>query len=324
MAGNIKEDLKQIKLFKDSYKKCKVISSKDAKEAEEYAKKVKYFGYDMRQGLEALEEMVAEKKTDPEVIKGKKIEDYEVYRDIKAMLKDVKYNLKKVVDAAKSLERLEKDADIEACKKKLNHLLKTIQLDTKLRKGGKPEKIVANLQKQVEEDLKLMDNFHADIKKALPRYPKLPDYAKEYDREVTNIANIKPRLSSRTKKYVKVAKDWLQPKVLKAKVSECQKAKEDLEDYAEDAISAATNGDDRKYKAVVSDGIQRLREITTINQFYTKISNKYSQEIGKSENEKLITKAITAIDKIWTDADDLWDDVDVKTRKIKKDNAKKG
>ena len=308
MAGNIKEDLKQIKLFKDSYKKCNVISAKDAKEVEALAKKIKYFGYDMRQGLAALEEMVAEKKTDPEVIKGKAIEDYEVYRDIRAMLKDVKYNLKKVVEASKDLEKVEKTANIKANEKKLESLLKLINQDTKDRKGGKPEKIVVKLQKQIEEDLKIMNNFYSDIKKILPRYPNLPDYSKEFKKESDNIAKAKPRLSSRTQKYIKLAPQMLEKNALKKQVTICEKAKKELVDVAAAVTKAIKEKDKNTLLKKMVEGDRKLILIDNIDEKYTKILRKYDKEIGNSNNKKAIMKATDAIGKIQDEADKAWDE----------------
>lgn len=306
MAGNIKEDLKQIKLFKDSYKKCNVVSAKDAKEVEALAKKIKYFGYDMRQGLAALEEMVAEKKTDPEVIKGKAIEDYEVYRDIRAMLKDVKYNLKKVVEASKDLEKVEKNANIKASQKKLEFLLKSIILDTKMRKGGKPEKVVVKLQKQIEADLKIMDNFYSDIKKILPRYPNLPDYSKEFKRETDNIAKAKPRLSSRTKKYMKLAPQMLEKNALKKQLTICEKAKKELDDVAKAVTKAINEKDKNTLLKKMVEGDRKLILIENIDEKYTKIRKKYDKEIDNSNNKKAIHKATDAIAKIQDEADTAW------------------
>lgn len=325
MPAGLKEDLKQLKKFKEDYKKCRVVDVKEAKKAEVYAKRIKYFKYDLSCGLDALGEVVGEMKCEAEPIKSTKIKDYAVNKDARALLKASEWNRDKLLDAYTKLDKLEKNADITACTKKLNFLLKAIILDTKIRKGGKPEPMVAKMQKQIEADLKVMNNYYTAIKKFLPNHPKLLDPAKEYDKSIREIVNAKPRLSAKTKKFNGLFKDMLEKPKLQKNIKQCADAQKVMYKNVKVAQTLAAKGDSKGGIPSWQAGQVELKKIQAIANSYIHIQKKYAAEIKKTPDpaKKLIKTSIKKILKFEEDSTKHSEQVMDKINKANKANQAK-
>lgn len=304
--------------FQAMYKKCKPIPKGSLKEATTYAKTLKYFRFDLNNALDALEERVLEEKCSEDPIKASKIEDYCKGKEMKAVLKAVHWNLDKMVEAYKDLDKMDSDPGFAKPNiKKLVDIQNKIyeaEVAKKKRKEGKLDPKILKLQHQVNDDLEEIMNFW-DVLKVVDKITsgRRGDPKKEYDARIKAIMKAKPRLSSRTKKYLdKVAPQMLDKGALKKQVEACKKAHKVLEGVAKAVEAAIKKQEDNVLKAKISEGGKKLVEIDNIDDKYTKILKKYDKEISKSKDNKAILKATKTIGDIQDKADDLWDETKAK------------
>ena len=285
-----------IKMLEMEYKKCKDVKGL-SKAAETYAKQIKYFRFDMIKSLEVLEEQVLEKKCGEDPIKANKIEDYSSeYRDIAPVLKDVKFSLAKLLAACKDLDDLEKNAGLgKANIKNLENLKNDIAKIKKATKGVKVDPAIVKLEKQIEEDLKEINDV-AEVIKKIPASHRDPE--KEYTVATKQILAAKPRLSAKTKKFNALFTDVLEKKKLQKNIKNCKDAEKELYKNTKIAQDFADKGDSKGGIPSWQAGQNELKKIKTIVALYEKVLEKYKSEIDKSESKKLIKDAIAKMQNV--------------------------
>jgi len=303
-----------VKGFEADYKKCRIYGEDDVKHAKVMSERVKFFGYDMRCGLDELEEVVLEEKASAEPITATKIEDYaKANKGIAGLLKDVLFNLARVADSCKALNNLPKVTDITASSKKLNGLKKDIDGDLKKRsKTDKSRPAIEKLQKQIDADLKVMEDYAKLIKKIPADYFVA---TKEYDAAINYIMKAKPKLSAKTKKFNDLAPKKLKRDILNKMVKQSGDLNTAVKLAAKNALSAAKASNSKELITHWQAGTRDLQKLQKTVEEYLDIKKKYPKEIGKSEDKKQIEKAIATAEKIKLASEKNWQTVEAEIKK---------
>ena len=304
------------KMLEMEYKKCKNVKG-IAKTADKLAKQIKYFRFDMTQGLSALEEEILEKKCSEDPIKAKKIEDYATeYKDIRPIMKHVSFNLGKLQNACKDLDKLEKDPGLSKANiKNLENIKKDIDKIKKATKG-KLDPTIKKLEGQIDDDLKEINDVLETIKK-IPDGHRDPD--KTYASATKDIMNAKPRLSPKTKKFNDLFKDMLEKSKLQKSIKNCKDSQKTLYKHTKVAQDYAEKGDSKAGIPSWQAGQSELSKIKVLVERYEHIQEKYKSEIDKSETKKLINDSIK---KMVTAKNEMTKHADAVMAKINKSNKK--
>lgn len=297
----------EVKQYFDEYKKCRTFTKEEVKQAEVLSDRIKFFGYDMRQGLEQLEEVVLEEKCSADPIQARKIEDYaQSNKVVRELLKDIQFNHAKVEDACKELKKLPKSSFVTAGLSKLTDLKKDIDKDLKSRdKKDKHRAAIEKLQKQIEADLKIIDDYSKTVKKIPDSYF---DADKDYTVAIRSIMTAKPRPSAKTQKFAALVPKMLTKSILQKKVKECQDLDKFLQKEADKVAIAVKESKPKEVIAHWQGGSKGLQKLQGIIKGYLDIKKKFGTEIDKSADKKLIENSIKQFEKIATDAEKLWED----------------
>ena len=286
-----------IKQYETAHRKIKAFSKDEFKTAEDTVKAIKYFRYDMLVGLEDLEEKVLELKTD-DPFKPKKIDYWgDGNKDVRAMLKDVRFNHKKVVGAIKDLTKVLPTSGIVSARlKKLKTLNDEITKDLKVlkkdKRGDKSIKVIENLQKQISTDEDICRDFLKLIKE-MPR--DYTDAGKILDKRIAIIMAAKPRLSSNTQKFRKLEKKFLTKNNLQNALKDCKKQFEDVKNSVELAVQFVEENKAKDGVKHWKDGESKNKKLLKTIKIYTDIEKKFSSELDKSKGDKkVIEKAFKA------------------------------
>jgi len=295
-----------VKQYENEYKKCRTFTKEHVKQAEVLSDRVKFFSYDMRQGLEQLEDIVLEDKASADPIEARTIEDYAlVDKVIRELLKDIQFNHGKVEDACKELNKLPKSSYITAGLSTLKGLKKDIDVDLKSRdKKDKNRAAIEKLQKQIEADLKIIDDYSKTVKKIPDSYF---DADKEYTVAIRSIMTAKPRPSAKTQKFAALVPKMLTKSILQKKVKECQDLEKFLQKEADKVAIAVKESKPKEVIAHWQGGSKGLQKLQGIIKGYLDIKKKFGTEIDKSADKKLIENSIKQFEKIVTDAEKLWE-----------------
>jgi hypothetical protein len=301
-----------VKEFEALYKKCKSPPKGAVKAVTGHAKTLKYFRYDMENAFVALEEVIAEEKCSEDPIKASKIEDYCKNREVAGLLKAVQWNLNSMVDAYKELDKLENHPgfgkpNVKNLMQIQDQIIEARKLK-KQRKEGKLDPKILKLEKQVNIDLEEIMNFWDGLEEVEKiTSGRRNDPKSDYNKRVKEILKAKPKLSSRTKKYLELAPKMLHRKALQRTVSQCQKAAKSVNEAANKAISAAKKNNSKGLVESITTGDKELLALDKIEETYAKILDKYSKEIDKSDGKKAIEKAFKNIEKIKGQANKRWE-----------------
>lgn len=310
-------------MFEVEYKKkCKDVKDA-AKAAETHAKTIKFFRYDMFQSLELLEEQVLEAKCVEEPIKASKIDDYaKEYKDIRPTLKAVQWNLAKLLEAWKDLDKLEKSAGLSKANIKNLKDIKgdIVKFKKRTKGGGKLDPAIVKLEKQIDEDLKEINDVFDTIKK-IPSNHRDPE--KIFAKETKDILNAKPRLSAKAKKFQDLYPKMLIQKVLKKKKKECEDTLKAMKKNTDRAVEAVEKDNAKGGVASWEAGKKDLLKIQQIVKAYTKIKDKHPKELNKAQGKKKIMSEIANLEKIEKEAEKGWDVALEKINNYTKVNKKK-
>ncbi len=317
-----------VKHYENEYKKCRTFTKEHVKQAEVLSDRVKFFSYDMRQGLEQLEDIVLEDKASADPIEARTIEDYAlVDKAIRELLKDIQFNHGKVEDACKELNKLPKSSYITAGLSTLKDLKKDIEKELKSRdKKDKDRAAIEKLQKKIEDDLKIIDDYAKAVDKIPGSYLKADQ---EYTTAIRNIMKAKGRPSPKTLKFIALAPKMLTDNILKKTIKQCEDLVKTLDRAAGLAVNSAGKLDDKKLQLHVKDGVNVLKKLQDIVERYSEIKKNFKKEIENMKEQKMIESSIKKIEKIETDAKTSWErasaeatEARAKAQKVKDDAEK--
>jgi len=298
----------EVKQFEDEHKKCRVIGKGNVKDIEKYAKRIKYYRYDMFMGLEDLEEEVAVDKGGSDPVKANSIDDYAKDKKFRDILKGINWNKAKLVKACAKLDALEKDANLEPTLKKLQALEKKIAADLKQRKAKKEKSesktAIEDLEKQVKDDVKVLEEL-------IDLFKKNPDVSlvliqKAYDDKAKAIINVKPRMSATQKKFNAIYPKML-IKIARSKARKaCRIAFNEMENEAENVVEFAKEKQIKKLTDSLANGQKHLKIVEKLEEDYSKIKKKYQKEIDTAEDAFRIEKLIDLLADRKNEATKMW------------------
>ena len=311
--------LDDYKKFDHRYKRVRVFSKADIKDAETLSKRIKFFRFDMLSGLNELEEVVLEAKCASDPIKATKIEDYiSANKSVGGLLKHVKWHRDKLENACKELSKLPKGADVTANTKKLTELKKDIDNDLKKRdKKCKLRPNIEKLLKQIETDLKVSDEILATFKKIPDNYYTADQM---YVPAIRNIMTAKPRLSSKTKKFNALAPKMLKRNILQKTVKQCAGAAKAVENLTQRALNDVQEGKTKDGRISWQNATKEYQTLQKTVGDYKDIKKKYQAEIDKTfpKDKQAFEKTIKELDKIMTDVTKTWDQASAALKKASK------
>lgn len=287
MADDIKKYEKDYKKINANITDCTIANYT------KLLKRIKYFRYDTYQGYTQLSEEVASIKNGiteankmPKNIEGFAKES----KTVADVLKGIKWNQGKQLDAALELQNLKKAADENG--NSLKKLAKDIEnLTKKSGKGAKPDADIQKLEKQIEDDLKELKVFSQKFN-LIPKDDLDPYLA--YDNELKKILAVKPAKS----KYNTQTDKFFNPQFLKKQEKVCGQIQKKVEGLAASAEKLAKQGDRIKAQKCLLLSREKLKPIITAEAAYSALGKKWKKEINDSNDKKSILDSIDSFVKI--------------------------
>lgn len=284
-----------LKMFLAEYKKCNEVKG-SAKSLEDGSNSLKFSRHDMILALDWLEEEVMQYKVDTsdDPIKATKIEDYKDRKEVGYALKAVNHALdewKKAGGGRAKPPDPDKSPTFGNANKKMLLNIKNdfIKYKKKLPSGVKLEPALVKLEKQIDEDLKEIEQCKSICKKISKEWYEAD---KLYDLRIKQILKATPRLSPKQRKFNELAPKQLTKRALTNVKTDCNKLLTEMKKKCELAKEETGKGNTQKAISHWKAATKQLQSLEKQVSVYTKILTKYKVEISRSDNKKLIKEHI--------------------------------